>query len=288
MDLLSYSCRRRRSHVITNATIMLEGVPEKLVELAPHTPLGKGLVFLGISIHGMEENHDRMVVLEGAFQKAVETVRRVSDYKKKTGKRFPLIHCTMVITNENAEEIGWFVEKVAEWGGDIANFTIHNTGLDMENYRQRDIDELNVVTPGVTRISPRRLSEQEKQVSEIQTRTGIQVRWPDMSMDKLQEHYQGSFCIEDFTCDALWYEMTVNYHGDVLSCPYVPVGNVREETLMECWNKAKMKQIRQHISRDGLWKMCAGCCYLVQKHETQKGRESLESADPQEIVENQS
>ena len=105
MDILEISSRKRKVHIITNGTLIDKNMATNLAKIGSRSLLDKGLVSIGISLHGKGKKHDETTRVDGTFKKVLSTIKFIVEMKKRYDKRYPFIHTTTVITNNNVEEL---------------------------------------------------------------------------------------------------------------------------------------------------------------------------------------
>jgi len=90
-DLIAFArSKKMRTVLSTNGTLIDKRVAQKLKDF--------DLSYVGISLDGFEETHDRFRKVKGSFRKAVEGIRRCRDAGIKVGLRF-------TINKHNADDI---------------------------------------------------------------------------------------------------------------------------------------------------------------------------------------
>lgn len=103
----------RRMGIITNGSraAWVEKAVARIYELCPELDLD-----IGVSIDGLQETHDAIRKLPGAFERAKETVQALLMCKE----RFPRLRTSLVmtVTARNVDELDALYDEVSKWGVD--------------------------------------------------------------------------------------------------------------------------------------------------------------------------
>jgi radical SAM protein with 4Fe4S-binding SPASM domain len=261
MDIFEHASTKRRTHFISNATMLTEERAKRCVELAPGHLGGRGFNFVGISIDGTRDVHDVIRAQPGAFDKTVRGVKLLADYRREMGKRCPIIHISTVIQNNNLEVLPDVPGLAAESGANVLNL--------LTEMRSMDIQNIGYAYPGtfgpgdfrMPRIDPARLEETLLKTRRAAQKAGIELRLPRTTHAELIRYYNGGYDLANYECRAVWTNVYVGSKGDVFPCFICKVGNIREQSLKEIWNSPAMREFRRR-RRDAGFAVCQGCCEL--------------------------
>lgn len=263
LDLIEYAGRRHRCHVITNATLIDENTAGRLAELAARRMFGAGLMFIGVSLQGDRETHDRVTGQAGSFDKAVETIRLIQQHKASLGRRFPRFHITTVINDATVEHLPAIVETAAELGVGTCNFPLETRLLD--EHIGRGVEHADFVRPprAPASIPESVLRDSYLRTEQLACQLHIGLRWPRMPFADIAAHYENRFDLSSFQCYAPWTKMFISQHGAVHPCNFLEVGNVREQPLFDIWNGEQFRAFRRRLRTQHVFPICPGCCELV-------------------------
>ena len=261
MEILEHASAKRRTHVISNATMLTEERARRWAELAPKRLGGRGLNFVGVSLDGTQAVHDVIRAQRGAFDRSIRGVEMLTRFRKDLGRKTPYIHINTVIQEENLDCLPEMPGMVKAAGADVLNL--------LTEMRSHDLPELGHVDPSTfgrsdvqnPRIDRSRLDASLRRTLEAAQEAGIEVRLPRMPYESVIEHYDGGYDLKAFECRAVWTNLYVGAKGGVYPCFILKVGNVRENTLRELWNGEKLRDFRVR-RRDGGFAVCRGCCEL--------------------------
>ncbi len=261
-EILNYTSARRRCHVITNGALLDAELAELMVSSAARNVLLRGLVFLGMSIHGPAEIHDRITQVPGSFAKAAEGAGHLAAMKTKARSKLPLLYLCTVLTRETVETLPEMPTIAKEFSADILNIALCTTSLDLSIEGGASMETMlkyprppDPIEEGLLRD---RLSETDRRCSEL----GIQLRLPRMPISEIVNHYAGKWHPSDYTCNFAWSKTFISPYGDVCTCHHFEVGSLREESLKKIWNGAEYRRFRRASKHRRAFPICAGCCEI--------------------------
>ncbi len=260
-DILAYASQRRRTHVISNGTLLDEDRARFCVELAPRHLTGRGLCFLGVSIDGIGERHDAIRGREGAFEQTMNGLKALARFRRESGKPCPMLHVTAVIQEENLDILPELPALLAPIGVDALNLTMEVTFPSLEGLGEINPETLCPAESALPHIHPVRLEKALVRTREAAEEAGIELRLPDMPQREILRYHNGGSDVSLFTCHSAWTNLYVGAQGDVYPCFIHKVGNVRENSIASLWNNESMRAFRKRV-RKSLFCICQGCCHI--------------------------
>lgn len=271
MQIFEHACSKRRVHFISNATMLTEERCKRAVELAPRRLGFRGFNFAGISIDGTREVHDVVRAQKGSFDRSIQGIKRLSDFRDAAGKACPIIHINTVIQEESLDCLPEMPRIAKEAGVNVLNL--------LTEMRSHDLPDLGHVDPGtfsredfhIPGITREKLDIQLRKTLEEGARLGVEIRMPRMPYEAILDHYDQGYDLKEFECRAVWNNLYVGAKGGVYPCFINKVGNVRENSLKELWNSPQMKEFRMR-RREGGFAVCRGCCELEHSGGDQSAR----------------
>jgi radical SAM protein with 4Fe4S-binding SPASM domain len=261
-EILKYTCARRRCHVITNGALLDAEVAELMVASAARNVLLRGLVFVGISIHGPAEIHAAITQVPGSFAKAAEGAGNLAEMKAKARSKLPLVYLCTVLTKETVETLPEMATIAKECSADILNIPLCSTSLDLSIEAGATMETMlkypRPPDPIEEDLLRDRLSETQQRCSEL----GIQLRLPRMPISEIVNHYAGKWHPSHYTCNFPWSKTVISPYGNVYTCHHYEVGSLKETPLRKIWNSAEYRRFRQAAKQHGAFPICAGCCEI--------------------------
>ncbi|MBN2053302.1 radical SAM protein [bacterium] len=279
VDLLSYSSRRRRSHIITNGSLVPAREIPRIISLGSRSIAGRGLVLLGVSVPGLERAHERLTGVPGAFGRTMETLQRLVAEKRRQRRRYPLINMKTVITPHSLPELVELYRLAIRTGTDIFNvlaeYSIRTT-REM-NSKEFDMLEEHLETPENLDIHVLKDVLEELQGMSRGTATQLRITPPQVPVQYIMDHYAGRVDLSKYYCHSPWAKVEISPYGDVYPCLEYVAGNIREEPFMKIWNGTRFREFRRRLKQKGLFKACQGCCNMEIKPGCEhRGNELLE------------
>ncbi len=259
-ELIEYGSARRRTHLLTNATQMDEPRAKRCVELAPRSLFEHGLFAIGVSLHGLRDTHDRIVGQPGAFEKSMGAVQALASFRNESGKKWPYIHITAVLCEQNIQEISELVRAVSAAGANTINLARKVEPFELERlgekapwlFAQDDFPHPHI-QPDILRTS----LEQCRITAEA---CGIGIRFPNMPLADLLDYYNGGYKMKQYKCRAAWSSLIIGANGNAYPCFAYQAGNIHDQSIKEIWNGGRMREFRRRL-KTGLFACCQGCCF---------------------------
>src|SRR5690606_29813698 len=125
--------------------------------------------------------------------------RMLSEFRKKAGKKVPLVHINFVLQDENMECLPDMPAMVKDIGADILNL--------LTETRAHDIQELGHDDPGkwssgdmrpVSQIRREKMDYAMRKCKEEADRVGIGLRFPRMPYEEVLNHYGEGYEMQNF------------------------------------------------------------------------------------------
>lgn len=264
MQILEHACSKRRVHFITNATMLTEERARQLVKLAPKRLGGKGFNFAGISLDGPRDIHDVIRAQKGSFDRSVNGVKCLNQFRKEAGKQTPLVHINTVMQTENMHVLHEMPAIVKECGAHVLNLLTEMRAHDIPELGHKDPSNFQRSDINMPTIETKMLDEALRKTKAEADKHGIEIRMPRTFYDEVIKYYDRGYDLVDYECRAIWTNIIVGSKGGVYPCFIKKVGNVRENTLKELWNSPEMQTFRK-FRRHGGFAVCQGCCELEHK-----------------------
>jgi len=206
-----------------------------------------GLANVGLSVDGMEENHNRIRNNPHSFQRVLKAMDRLSEEGLEVGVVTSLLDFNVADLEEMYE---LFVSKgVALWQLQIATC--------MGNLEGRDFLLMPERVPEITRFIARKNQE-----GRIQVYAGDDIGYFDENEPHLRESPRGHSSWQG--CHAGLRVVGIGSNGDVKGCESLYAdefveGNLRKETLGQIWFKEGNFSYNRRFSFESLSGKCAGC-----------------------------
>ncbi|MBW2307004.1 MAG: radical SAM protein [Deltaproteobacteria bacterium] len=206
-------------------------------------------LFIGVSLDGPNEVHDRLRGLEGTYRRAIETLEGLALMAQDHSRLHISIKYTIMPEN-------WqYIRKTF----DIAQS--RGFGFTAKPYLLSGI----LGNTGEVQFSPEQISSIERQINQIdeamrdhpvrpfQIWRGI-AKHADRMFHRELIGYLKNYYLKGKTrglypCDSSFISVMVHCDGKIYSCPKLmkPVGDLREHTLEFIWDSVQAREVRRFI-----------------------------------------
>lgn len=211
--------------------------------------VGKGLVDAGmdmiyISMGGATRDTYKKIRGVDAFEKVVDNIRFITEYKKETGKKRPILSFNIVAMNSLLPELESLVQLACDIG--VENIDCPNLVVQGDSIREESI-WLNI----------EEAKSAFKKATILANKFQIKFRPPSLAIYKSD-------------CKALFNKMFINWDGTVMSCAierYI-IGDLKEKDIASIWNSKGIVKLRKDYYQKGLEVTCQNCACWDNRPET--------------------
>ena len=258
-ESLVYANDKGLKTTITTNALNLKRKADDLIE--------GGLSELYISLDGLEETHNFIRGHKRSFQKAIEGIEYISQFKNA-----PEISIYCVITEWNYKELEAFVSY-------FNKLPIKHLGFMHQNYITKNIADAhnalygntyrathsNIEETDFTKIDTKRLSEEIKKIktNNYKFKPSFSPEIDDVEI--LNSYYFKPEIKLGKTCNDVFTNLMIKTDGSVIPahgrCYNSSMGNIYKNTLEEIWNGEYYGNFRKEIVKaGGLLPACSRCC----------------------------
>ncbi|OGP13030.1 MAG: hypothetical protein A2052_04000 [Deltaproteobacteria bacterium GWA2_54_12] len=212
----------------TNAILMTEEVGRALVDA--------GMDRICVSIGGASRETYKKIRGVDKYDRVVENLKLIRDYKKKKGVARPAVFLEVVAVNSVLPEMTAFIELASEL--EVKTVTVANMVAQGEALRKESVW-----------LNPVEAKAAFEKASKLAEKYGIKFNQPSLEAKRRTG------------CSMLFDMMVVNWDGTVMSCPrerYI-IGDLRSTPPGDIWNSKGMKELRKNLYEKGLADVCPRC-----------------------------
>lgn len=266
-EFMQYASERRRFHFVTNAVKINTDFARHLVDMGcSHTLSPAGLFAFEVSIHGLAEVHDEIAKIRNSYVKAVKAVEDVMEFRRLAGKKHPVVNIKMVVTEKNYHQIADLYREMAKLGVDSFNI-MAKQNIDAHYYRFKKVDPAeSAKKPRPMLLLDRKvLNEQLTEIHRLAKEPGAPyIRYTPTAMNQAEfvKYYTGEINLRDYHCMAPWSKVFISSFGNIYSCPFVELGNIRRNSIQEVWNNEVSRKFRKDLRANQIFEGCLGCCNM--------------------------
>lgn len=224
---------------------------------------------LFVSLDGPAAIHNEIRGVKDSFERAVEGIRKVTEFKKKYQVAGPEIFINYTVTNHNQHCLLEFLESVKDL--DLARVNISLMSFvtqemaDIHNQRfgQEYHATINCVGGGT---DPLLVDTDQlwRQFDEAKRRFGSKIEiLPHFKKSELDTYFNHpTTAVNKTRCMVSYFIAQIIANGDVIPytrCYNVALGNIRRQSFDEIWNGKKMRKFRRDLRRYGQLPACVRC-----------------------------
>ena len=245
-ELSGFVAAVRRHMPGATTTISTNGLlSDRVGELLPELLSADSRLRIAVSIDGLAENHDRIRGREGAFARAMETIKLLKKAK------FKGLRLGMTLSEANSDQLLAVAELAREYEAELSVVPAHASAVHFRN-EQCAPAEGEVVLPQL-----------EVMVDQLLRSFRPKLWLRGHFADRIGQYLSGR--LRRFPCSAGDDFFFLQADGNVYPCNVCsePWGNIIEDDFDSIWNSAKAELARQSISRceRGCWMVCTARGY---------------------------
>jgi len=242
--------------IFTNGTLLNKNTIEELI--------GAKLDYIVFSLLGTKEVHDKVLSLDGAYEKMIGNIKSFTDRDHRKTK--VIIHAT--ICESNLDDLEGIAATGISLGVDLVRFghpTFYSSeeraacdGALKEAFQGSDARAMSYIYD--IRGKEGRYIEN---ITNLRSKFGNKIAFtPELSAKELKRWYSPRFSSKRNCLFAL-RGLFIYPNGDAYPCESISykMGNVFEDGFANVWNGERYKEFRR-ILKKGLLPACARCCKL--------------------------
>ncbi len=257
------ACKGHRVHLVSNGTRFTDEIAEMCIESAARNLLTKGLLSVGMSLEGPPEVHDKMVHLNGAYEKTTSALRQLVELKRRNGLKYPILDLKIVICRDTHGSLIKLYELAEDIGLDMISYQQCSTQESSYGIDQASPDAMNTFPPPVESIDRKELIRELNALKKRAKTSRTELRFnPEMPVEYFADRYENKFPLKKFTCSAAWSIMHIGPYGTVYPCFSIPMGNLKKQELREIWNGKSYREFRKKLKSAKIFPGCVGCCVM--------------------------
>ncbi|QPJ66776.1 MAG: radical SAM protein [Candidatus Nitrohelix vancouverensis] len=261
-EIFDHACRKNKVHIITNGTLLTDTVIKNLLQNRLKSIWGSGLFFIGVSLEGGEALHDEITQVPGSYRKTLRGLEALIRERNALNSRFPKVHITCVIGNNNVRDLVPLYEYAESLGVEVCNFVLNNTATYWHGKDYDQDDHLSQPTAPVEPIEPQLLREQLDLLEAKSRGFNCQLRFSpnDITPEEIVRYYSNESSYKDYRCHISWSKVAFSAYGDVHSCPHYRLGSFDDGPRGYLWNEERSKKFRERVMKEKIFPGCLGCC----------------------------
>lgn len=271
IEILHYTAKKTlgKLNVVSNGILISDEIIDAFIE--------SKMMLLSVSLDGYGKNHDINRAKDGIFDKIIGNLSNLQAKKKS---KYPMIDIKTIVLQNNLDDIVKLYKLCNEMNFDFLSISFLRNNNLKQNSTLLDSFEEVFYKPEYP-IEPYFDMEHFKSVySELVSlskNSKTQIRWSpkfdDNNKAKELERIEKFFSTSPNTpineiyqaCKYPYSNMMINPQGDVYPCLSFKIGNVKDEKVLEVFNKPHFKCFRKNLKASKVFNACQMCCELRPK-----------------------
>jgi MoaA/NifB/PqqE/SkfB family radical SAM enzyme len=233
---------------LTNGQLLDDEKIEKIVS--------RGVSKVGFSIDGATPEMYEKIRRGASFEKLINNIRKIDEFKKRLGKNTPLISIGFVAMRQNIHELPELIRLAHSLGA----FLVHVMELAEYNLtRGESLANQQVLADWVEKaeIEAKRLNIQLALPTHIPGRDA-----PPANLTTPQNSAPHKIIK---SCRMPWEYVFIRTSGAIQPCCFIPdiYGQLKDEEFTEIWHGSKFLQLRDGLLEGAPPEPCTRCPYYV-------------------------
>ena len=266
-EILFYLSKKifHKTHLVTNGILI---TPEVIKEFERSK-----LMLLSVSLDGYGEIHDKNRGQIGIFDKIVSNLELV-----KAMKHSPMVDIKTIVLENNLDSLPKLYKLCIDMGFDFfsISFLRNNNWKQNSTLVESFIPEFTANYPIQPYFDMEHFKEIYRELNSLSKTSKVKIRYsPKFEYTKdpiktIEEFFKLS---EDTPINEIYHpckypysNMMINPEGDIYPCLSMKIGNVRENSIKELFNKPHYCCFRKNLkASSGVFGACQMCCELEPK-----------------------
>jgi len=272
MEKMEYFFQNHRlSTLITNGTTVSNRDIGRLLDWK--------IAYFMVSLDGLGDTHDRIRGMKGAFDRAVELLRRLGEARARRRLLRPIICVKTVITSDNHKDLIPLIEMCEQ---DLRVDEVH-LAVQFENrFHMGFVPFKDMRHPNLYRGNSVEFPAEKKEAVKAALRDVIAFRRRSGLAVALSPEFRRDEDILEFIddprafgvprCNRPWTDLVMGPEGRVTSCVTFDLGNIRDYQydVGSALRGKPASKWQAFFQRDGSFlPACEGCCHNL--HERKRG-----------------
>lgn len=240
-------CKRNKLHwSITTNGLLIKRYVKDLVE--------HGCCGINLSVHGIEEVHDKIVGTPKAFKTVLSAVNALDGEKNKNGKQHPRVAINCVVTNNNVMHLQEIYDYLKDWP--INSVTFQHVSFSKKDYA-------NNASFRIT--EPKKLDHLISFVESVKNKKyPVPIHFfPIMDTELIKSYHNDLLFPSKIHCFLPWLSLRIYPDGQVKMCEQ-PFGNIESQSIREIMNNDSAIRFRKHLRKKSFnSSVCFRCCHRV-------------------------
>lgn len=266
IPILEKVCKKTFSkvHVVTNGILLEDEIIEAFVKTK--------MMLLSVSLDGFGKTHDENRGFDGLFDKVYNNLQNLNSRKKR-----PMVDIKTIVLPNNLEDLVKLYKMCSEMNFEFfsVSFLRNNNLKQNSNLVESFLPEFNENYPIEKYFDLEHFKEVYKEIDSLKKNSKTQIRFSP----KFEKAKNPLLKIEEFfntsankpineiykPCLFPFSNTFITPDGNIYPCLSQKIGNVKENSIQEIFNKPHYCCFRKNLKASGVFGACQMCCELELK-----------------------
>lgn len=267
IKILEKACKKTLSkvNVVSNGILINDEIIEAFIRTK--------MLLLSVSLDGYGKNHDLNRNKDGIFDKIMSNLDNLNSRKKR-----PMVDIKTIVLENNLDDLPKLFKLCDDKGFEFLSISfLRNNNLKQNSILHDSfIEEFNGNYPIKQYFDMEHFKEVYKEIESLQKRSNVRLRFSP----KFENCPNTLSAIENFfntsaetpineiyePCKFPFSNTFITPAGDMYPCLSMKMGNVRENSIKEIFNKPHYCCFRKNLKVAKVFGACQMCCELDLKH----------------------
>ena len=263
VKILDMVCKKTfgKVNVVTNGILLNDEIINAFIKTK--------MMLLSVSLDGYGKNHDKNRNCEGIFDKICSNLEALNSKKKR-----PMVDIKTIVLENNLDDLPKLYKYCSDMNFEFMSISFLRNNNLKQNSRLFDkfVPEFNENYPIEKYFDKEHFKEIYKEIESIKRTSKTQIRFSpkfekcENPLKKIEEffNYNEEKSVKDIykPCLFPFSNMFITPVGDVYPCLSQRIGNVKDMSIKEVFNKPNYCCFRKNLKISKVFGACQMCCEL--------------------------
>ena len=266
IQILEKTCKKTfgKVNVVTNGILLNDNIIDAFIKTK--------MMLLSVSLDGYGDNHDKNRNCCGLFDKVVSNLEKLNLQKKR-----PMVDIKTIVLENNLEDLPKLYRYCSDMNFEFMSISFLRNNNLKQNSRLFDafVPEFNDNYLIEQYFDLNHFKEVYRELESLQKKSKTLIRFSPKfeknknTLEKIEEFFTKSNekSVKDIykPCKFPFSNMFITPLGDVYPCLSQRIGNVKEQTIKDVFNKPNYCCFRKNLKCSSVFGACQMCCELELK-----------------------
>src|SRR5574344_243207 len=254
-----------KTSVVTNGILINDDIIDAFIK--------SNMMLLSVSLDGYGKNHDKNRNKEGIFDKIINNLENFNI--KKGNRKNPMVDIKTIVLKDNLDDLPKLYKLCNDMNFQflyvsyLRNNNLKQNSILREHFTEEFYEQKYPIQPY---FDMEHFKEVYKEIKSMKGKTEIRFAPKFEGKNEIEKiekffSYPQDKPIKDIyePCKYPFANTMINPQGDIYPCLSLKIGNLRENTLKEIFNKPQYRCFRKNLKASGVFEACQMCCELKVK-----------------------